>query len=205
LSCSHASSVRSFVSSASLSSVSAAFPFRGSFGYLACNPRRQMADRVKLPHRLSIQDCLLFIIFHFWIGRVIPAFCSRQIAAVNGAVFLLNNFGTIERDVPLILSAHRVRSLGAACHETACFGSVILPRNGRSITWRICENHTRGQPNSIRLQLGQSGPQCWLGRSCFYPGIFIFELCAGNAYHAGTRLLRLFLQRVAFLSRCVAF
>jgi hypothetical protein len=138
-------------------------------------------------------------------GRVIPAFCSRQIAAVNGAVFLLNNFGTIERDVPLILSAHRVRSLGAACHETACFGPVILPRNGRSITWRICENHTRGQPNSIRLQPGQSGPQCWLGRSCFYPGIFIFELCAGNACHAGTRLPRLSLQRVAFLSRCVAF
>jgi hypothetical protein len=28
--------------------------------------------------------------------------CSRQIAAVSGAVFLLENFGRLERDVPLI-------------------------------------------------------------------------------------------------------
>jgi hypothetical protein len=173
---------------------------------LACNPRRQMADRVRLPQRLSIQDCLLLIvIFTFESAGKFRRYVRKKCPAANGAVFLLNNFGTIERDVPLILSARRVRSLGAACHETARFGSVILPRNGRSITWRICENHTRGQPNSIRLQLGQSGPQCWLGRSCFYPGIFIFELCAGNTYHAGTRLLRLLLQRVAFLRRCVAF
>jgi hypothetical protein len=49
-------------------------------------------------------------------------------------VVLVDEFWTIEHHVVLIFSASRVRSLGAACHETARFGSVILPRNERGIT-----------------------------------------------------------------------
>ena len=42
-----------------------------------------------------------------------------------------------------------------------------------------------------RLSYRRSESRCWLARSCFYPGIFIFELFAGAAPEAGTHSLRL--------------
>jgi hypothetical protein len=45
---------------------------------------------VKLPLRLSMQLCLLlFVIFHFQVCRC-PALCSRQMAAVSGAGWVVS-------------------------------------------------------------------------------------------------------------------
>jgi hypothetical protein len=55
----------------------------------------------------------------------------------------------------------------------------------KGITWPTGENRTRGQPNSIRLQHGQSEPRCWQGRSRFYLGIFTSERRLADEYDGG--------------------